>query len=119
MGPLEIDVPCLTLSLLYSIVVAILVARGQLHYESPIERYWPEFGGSQGRSCLTLADVMRHEGGIPVLDPPLQCADLKDYDRLATKLVKATPSYSSQDGVRVYHGLTRGISDHSPSYLLS
>jgi hypothetical protein len=58
---------------------------------------------------------MRHEGGLPVLDPPLQCADLKDYDLLASKLVEATPSYSPQDRVRVYHGLTRGVSNPSPS----
>jgi len=46
-------------------------------YEDPVVKYWPEFGKDE----TTIADVMRHEAGLPKL-PPFQA------DSLTTEAIK-------------------------------
>ena len=47
-----------------AIAVAMLVDRGLVRYEDPVQKHWPEFGAN-GKGQITIADVMRHAGGVP------------------------------------------------------
>ena len=48
---------------LSSLVVALLADKGLLHYDQPVSELWPEFAQS-GKQAITVADVMRHDGGL-------------------------------------------------------
>ena len=51
---------------LSSLVVALLADRGLLSYDQPVCELWPEFVQS-GKQAITVADVMRHDGGLATL----------------------------------------------------
>ena len=44
-------------------VVHRLVDRGLLDYDTPVAEYWPEFGAN-GKSDITVRDVLRHRAGL-------------------------------------------------------
>ena len=39
-----------------------------------MSQHWPQFG-QHGKSDLTVADVLRHEAGLPVFSQPLNIQD--------------------------------------------
>ena len=41
-----------------------------MNYTDKISSYWPEFG-QNGKENITVADLMRHECGLPVFYPHL------------------------------------------------
>jgi len=54
---------------LEAIAMAMLVDRGLVSYDDRVADHWPEFG-TNGKHDVTVADVMRHSGGVPfVVDP--------------------------------------------------
>ena len=44
-------------------------------YDAKVADYWPEFGAN-GKEGLTLADILRHEGGLSKFDTALTAEDL-------------------------------------------
>ena len=60
---------------LESIAIASLVGKGLLDYKAKIVDYWPEFGAN-GKGELTVADLMRHEGGMAAFNTSLDPNDL-------------------------------------------
>ncbi|KAI9292161.1 beta-lactamase/transpeptidase-like protein [Neoconidiobolus thromboides FSU 785] len=91
-----------------SAVIARLVDQGLLDYDEKISTYWPEFGnGNKGE--VTLADVLRHEGGVPFLMNPEPTYE-EVYDTTKLKIIIAnTPHEYDGKKVRCYHGITRGL----------
>ena len=100
-----------------AIAMAMLVDRGLVDYDDPVTMYWPEFGAN-GKDRVTLADVMRHEGGVPFLVDPKSPSDSKDtivitpedvanVDALEMKICAAADSPAG-DNPRMYHSITRG-----------
>jgi CubicO group peptidase (beta-lactamase class C family) len=93
--------------------VAILVDRGLVRYDDLVTRHWPEFGKDNGKENITIADVMRHEGGVPFLVDPkspdgnstivITPEDVASIDGLEDKICSA-PVNSG----RMYHAITRG-----------
>ena len=97
-----------------AIAVAMLVSRGQLAYDATVSSVWPEYG-SGGKGEVTIADVMRHEGGVPYLANPsapfdaaqdevLTPEDVRDVDSMERKIERAV-----REPRRVYHAITRGF----------
>ena len=41
-----------------------------MNYTERISSYWPEFG-QNGKENITVADLMRHEAGLPIFHPHL------------------------------------------------
>ena len=95
---------------LTSLVVAMLVDRGHLQYDTKVSEIWPEFG-SNGKAELTVADVMRHEAGCVKFDVPLRAEDLTP-ERIKGGSVSAVIAGQKPDWQahtrREYHGTTRG-----------
>ena len=58
-----------------SLVVAMLVDRGQLAYATTLASLWPEFG-AHGKEDLTVKELMRHEGGLPAFNAPMPMESL-------------------------------------------
>ncbi len=97
---------------LESIAIAYLVGRGLLDYAAPVARYWPEFAAHE-KGELTVADVLRHEGGMAVFRTSLDPDDLLPVSLKQNKVGAVIESHSLRfptggHGRREYHAITRG-----------
>ncbi|SRX93043.1 putative lipase LipD [Mycobacterium tuberculosis H37Rv] [Mycobacterium shimoidei] len=89
---------------LTSTVIHRLVDRGLLAYDAPVAEYWPEFGAN-GKSAITIGDVMRHRAGLSHLDGAT-AADLMDHQLMEARLAAAPAGRLL--GKPAYHALTYG-----------
>ena len=60
-----------------SLCIALLADRGLLEYDAPVARYWPAFG-AHGKGGVTVAQLMRHQGGVFALNETVALADLAE-----------------------------------------
>lgn len=109
-----------------SLVVAMLEDRGHLGYNQFVSEIWPEYA-TQGKASTTIAQVMRHEAGLPLLQLPakdLTTAQIKKGAVSAT-IANAKPKFpcgssNVQDRTTVdvhnddrrwreYHATSRGM----------
>ena len=92
----------------------MFVDRGLINYDDLVTKHWPEFG-SNGKGDISIADVMRHAGGVPfVVDPnnPNGTVTITPKDvvgdgleQLICKAKRFPPSSTPQ---LCYHAHTRG-----------
>ncbi len=87
-----------------STVIHRLVDRGLIDYEAPVADYWPEFAAN-GKSALTVREVMRHRAGLSGLRGATQ-EDLLDHLVMEERLAAAPPGRLL--GIPAYHALTFG-----------
>jgi CubicO group peptidase (beta-lactamase class C family) len=85
-------------------VIHRLADRGLIDYEAPVAEYWPEFGAN-GKSALTVRQVMRHCAGLSGLRGATQ-EDLLDHILMEERLAAAPPGRLL--GKSAYHALTFG-----------
>ena len=69
-------------------VVHRLVDRGLLDYDTPVAEYWPEFGAN-GKSDITVRDVLRHRAGLSHLKGVTK-EDLLDHHLMEQRLAAAS-----------------------------
>lgn len=92
---------------LSAMTLALANARGCLDYDAPVARYWPEFA-QNGKSDITVRQLLGHEAGLVLLDEPLTVAKLRDLDAVARVLARQKPAWTP--GRRHgYHTLTLGL----------
>jgi len=100
-----------------SLVVGMMNDRGLLEYDEKVTKYWPEFG-KHGKEELTVADIMRHEGGLDYLehvftDEDCHRANIKT-NSIGKWLEEEKPHWNMdkvknpKQSKRAYHALTRG-----------
>jgi CubicO group peptidase (beta-lactamase class C family) len=87
-----------------STVIHRLADRGLIDYEAPVAEYWPEFAAN-GKSALTVGEVMRHTAGLSGLRGATQ-EDLLDHVVMEERLAAAAPGRLL--GKSAYHALTFG-----------
>jgi CubicO group peptidase (beta-lactamase class C family) len=87
-----------------STVIHRLVDRGLIDYDAPVAEYWPEFGAN-GKSDLTVREVMRHRAGLSGLRGATK-EDLLDHIVMEERLAAAPPGRLL--GKPAYHALTYG-----------
>jgi CubicO group peptidase (beta-lactamase class C family) len=97
---------------LEAIAMASLVGKGLLDYKARIVDYWPEFG-SNGKAALTVADLMRHEGGMAAFDTSLDPEDLLAHNIKENRVGKVIEGHplkfrKGSQNKREYHAITRG-----------
>jgi CubicO group peptidase (beta-lactamase class C family) len=89
-----------------AMVLALLVERGALDFETPVHSVWPEFG-AQRTQPLTLAQALSHQAGVPGFPEPIDPALWLDPQALAAALANVAPLFPA--GVRSgYHPMTWG-----------
>ena len=69
---------------------ARLVGQGELDFDAPMARYWPEFAAG-GKAQLTVAQVLSHRAGLPALRARLPDGAMFDWDRMTTALAAEEP----------------------------
>jgi CubicO group peptidase (beta-lactamase class C family) len=87
-----------------STVIHRLVDRGLIDYDKPVAEYWPAFGAN-GKSTMTVRDVMRHVIGLSGLRGATQ-ENLLDHLVMEERLAAAAPGRLL--GKPAYHALTYG-----------
>ena len=97
---------------LESILLAMLADRGLLDFNKRVTDYWPEYG-KNGKAAFTVADIMRHEGGLAAFDTSLKLADFTTnnikQNSMGEIIAAQTPRFrNGEENRRSYHGLTRG-----------
>lgn len=68
----------------------LLIGRGLLDLESPVTRYWPEFG-ARGKASLTVNDLLEHRSGVLAPDSVLSVEQVSDWNTVTAALADATP----------------------------
>ena len=67
-----------------------LVAEGALDLDAPAAELWPEFA-QQGKSCITLRQLLCHRAGLPAIRSPLPAEALYNWPQMTQALVREQP----------------------------
>ncbi len=87
-----------------STVIHRLADRGLIDYDTPVARYWPEFGAN-GKADITVRDVMRHRAGLSHLRG-VRKRELLDHHHMEERIAAAP--VGRHFGKSAYHALTYG-----------
>ena len=92
-----------------AICVHKLVEQGELDLESPVTRWWPEFG-ENGKGGITLADMLTHSTGLFgwEVGSGMDGAAALDWDR-ATGALARMRAYWTPGTAYLYHFITYGF----------
>jgi len=73
-----------------AISALLLADRGELDFDAPVARYWPEFAAA-GKDGVRVRHVMSHSAGLSGFDPPLTEVELYDWQAATTRLAAQAP----------------------------
>ena len=89
-----------------ALVALLLADRGELDFDAPVARYWPEFAAA-GKAGVKVSQLMSHSAGLSGWKEPISNQDLYDWEK-ATSLLAAQAPYWEPGTASGYHGLTQG-----------
>lgn len=88
-------------------LTALLIAdRGDLDFDAPVAKYWPEFAAN-GKASVKVSHLMAHSSGLSGWKVPITNDDLYDWDKV-TSLLAAQAPYWEPGTAPGYHALTQG-----------
>jgi CubicO group peptidase (beta-lactamase class C family) len=85
----------------------LLADRGELDFDAPVARYWPEFSHN-GKADVKVSHLMSHTAGLSGLDEPTTPEDLYDWDKITSLLAAQAPWWEPGTAIG-YHALTQGF----------
>jgi CubicO group peptidase (beta-lactamase class C family) len=72
-------------------LTALLLADcGELDFDAPVARYWPEFAAN-GKDRIKVSHVMSHSSGLSGWREPLKTEDLYDWEKMTALLAAQAP----------------------------
>lgn len=103
-----------TLSLSFSTTKGIvatllhmLADRGQVEYDMPVAKYWPDFA-QNGKRNITVRQLLCHEAGLYPIRPLINDAsEMRDWSHMLSVMEKAAPVHIP-GRANGYHALTFG-----------
>ena len=88
-------------------LTALLVAdRGELDFNAPVARYWPEFAAN-GKADVKVSHLMSHAAGLSGWKEKISRSDLYDWEKVTTLLAAQAP-YWKPGTAPGYHAITQG-----------
>ena len=88
-------------------LTALLVAdRGELDFDAPVARYWPEFAAN-GKEDIKVSHLMSHSAGLSGWKEPICAEDFYDWDKV-TSLLAAQAPFWKPGTAPGYHAVTQG-----------
>ena len=88
-------------------MTALLLAdRGELDFDAPVVRYWPEFAAN-GKAEVKVSHLMAHSAGLSGWKEPVTHDDLYDWEKM-TSLLAAQAPFWAPGTAPGYHGVTQG-----------
>jgi CubicO group peptidase (beta-lactamase class C family) len=89
-----------------SLAVALAASRGLIDYDGKVADHWPDFAQA-GKGAITVRQLLSHQAGLVVIEPPLTFSDLKDPAKMSAKIAAQAPLW--EPGTRHgYHTITFG-----------
>ncbi|HVM98954.1 MAG TPA: serine hydrolase domain-containing protein [Caulobacteraceae bacterium] len=81
----------------------LLADKGELSFEAPVARYWPQFAAN-GKGAITVAQVMSHSSGLSGWRPAVRGEDFYDWEKVTAALAAQAPLWppGSASGYHVY-----------------
>ena len=90
-----------------ALAALVLHDRGELRFDDPVAKYWPEYG-QNGKASTEVRHVMGHTAGLPGFGETLTYGQLYDWDHVVGVLERQEPAWRPGAGC-AYHGLTQGF----------
>jgi CubicO group peptidase (beta-lactamase class C family) len=88
-------------------LAALMVAdRGDLDFDAPVARYWPEFAAN-GKSEIKVSHLMAHSAGLSGWKERVTTEDLYDWDKVTSLLAAQAPLWPPGTASG-YHAITQG-----------
>jgi len=85
-----------------SVSALLLVQRGDLELDAPVQRYWPEL-----KAPATVRHVLSHSAGLVALDAQLRTEAFYDWQALCSQLADQQPAWTPGEGLgesALFHG---------------
>jgi CubicO group peptidase (beta-lactamase class C family) len=89
-----------------ALTALLLADRGQLDFDAPVARYWPEFAAN-GKERIKVSHLMSHSAGLSGWKEKITKSDLYDWEK-ATSLLAAQAPFWEPGTAPGYHALTQG-----------
>ncbi len=96
-----------TTKTMMALTALLLADRGELDFDAPVARYWPEFAAN-GKAGVKVSHLMSHSSGLSGWKEPITEQDLYDWDK-ATALLAAQAPFWEPGTACGYHGMTQGF----------
>ena len=84
----------------------MLADRGELDFDAPVARYWPEFAAN-GKADMPVRFLLAHTAGLSGWQEPMVAEDLADWDK-CTSLLAAQAPWWEPGTASGYHAVTQG-----------
>ncbi|MEY2398881.1 MAG: hypothetical protein QOJ00_2055 [Actinomycetota bacterium] len=84
----------------------ICADRGLIDLDAPVATYWPEFKAN-GKENVLVRHLLGHTAGVPGFTPPMDKADLYDWDKACGVLAAEAPWWEPGESSG-YHAITQG-----------
>ena len=89
-----------------ALTALLLADRGELDFDAPVARYWPEFAAN-GKAAVKVSHLMAHSAGLSGWKEPVTHDDLYDWEKM-TSLLAAHAPFWAPGTAPGYHGVTQG-----------
>ncbi|MEO8813009.1 MAG: serine hydrolase domain-containing protein [Caulobacteraceae bacterium] len=89
-----------------ALTALLLADRGELDFDAPVARYWPEFAAA-GKSAVKVSHLMSHSAGLSGWKTPIVVDDLYDREKVTSLLAAQTPYWEPGTAIG-YHAMTQG-----------
>jgi CubicO group peptidase (beta-lactamase class C family) len=88
------------------LALLVLVSRGLVDVDAPVQNYWPEFG-QNGKQDVLVRHLLSHTAGVPGWDQRIELTDLYDWDKVTNLLAMQAPWWTpgTKSG---YHAVSQG-----------
>ena len=77
---------------LSSLAVAVAASQGLISYDAKVADYWPEFAQAS-KGTITVRQLLSHQAGLPVIDPPLTLQQIWRTPRRCRRLSRRRPPH--------------------------
>ena len=85
----------------------MMVDRGEIEFDAPVARYWPEFAQG-GKQAVTIRDAFSHQTGAPGWSPPIAFETFCDWEAVTARYA-AEPHWFDGRRQVIYHTQSFGL----------
>ncbi len=85
----------------------LLMDRGELDFDDPVAKYWPEFAAN-GKANVKVRHLLSHSAGLSGWTEPIVPEDLADWEK-ATSLLAAQSPWWEPGTASGYHAVSQGF----------
>ena len=89
-----------------ALTALLLADRGELDFDVPVAKYWPEFAAN-GKGDIKVSHLMSHSAGLSGWREPITNDDLYDWEKVTSLLAAQAPLWEPGT-VPGYHAITQG-----------